>query len=95
MEGPQEVDPSGDVIITLRNPGAPFAEAVTEAEFAVEGGPSIARDASTIEADAIWIQTHPTGKRRHKNKEKKAERNTSSSPVYSPSQIFLVTHFGR
>lgn len=26
MESPYEVDPCGDVFITLRNPGAPFAE---------------------------------------------------------------------
>ena len=31
MEGLREVDPRGDVIITLRNPGAPFAGAVPEA----------------------------------------------------------------
>jgi hypothetical protein len=44
MEGPHEVDPGGDIIITLRNPGAPFAEAPTEADSAVEESPAIEED---------------------------------------------------
>jgi hypothetical protein len=30
MEGLHEVDPSGDLLITLRNPGAPFADLANE-----------------------------------------------------------------
>ncbi|KAL2256006.1 hypothetical protein VTK26DRAFT_2357 [Humicola hyalothermophila] len=49
MEGPHEVDPSGDLIITLRNPRAPFAEAATEAQPAVKEGSAIATEAPAIE----------------------------------------------
>ncbi len=41
MEELHEVDPRGDVIITLRNPGAPFAEATPEAVNGYEA-PAIA-----------------------------------------------------
>jgi hypothetical protein len=67
MEGPHEVDPSGDVIITLRNPGAPFAEAATEAEPAVEESPAPA-----------GFEVQPTVKLRKKKKEKKKKRGRSS-----------------
>jgi hypothetical protein len=44
MDRPHEVDPEGDVIIALRNPGATFAEAAIEAEAAGEESPAIATE---------------------------------------------------
>lgn len=70
MKGLYEVDPSGDVIIILRNPGAPFAEAAPEAEPTNEG---------PVAADTVGIEFRSTGK---KNKGKKRKLSRSScTPV--------------
>jgi hypothetical protein len=97
MEGPYEVDPNGDVIITLRNPGAPFAEAATEAEPAVEESPAIAREAPAIEegpteeapteeapVDEAVFETQPTVK-----KKKGKKKRSRSSAICPQSYVFL------
>jgi hypothetical protein len=70
MEERYDVDPSGDLIIILRNPGAPFAEAATEAEPADEESPAVATEVPTAEgalaedaapraADTGWFSEEP------------------------------------
>lgn len=70
MEKIHDVDPSGDLIIILRNPGAPFAEAATEAEPADEESPAVATEVPTAEgapaedaapraADTGWFFEEP------------------------------------
>jgi len=83
MDEPQEVDPGGDVNITVRNQGAP-SEPATAAESTVKEAPSIVRDVSTMEADGFWIQTHPTGKRRH------TEHGAERRAVYVFSSLFCA-----
>lgn len=90
MEGLHEVDPSGDVIITLRNPGAPFA---TEAELAVEESPAIATEASAIVADEAGFEVQPTVKLRKKKKDKKKRRGRVFCHLFSVLGV-LSTHFG-
>ncbi|KAK4233012.1 hypothetical protein C8A03DRAFT_39314 [Achaetomium macrosporum] len=95
MEGIHEVDPSGDVIIILRNPGAPFAEAATEAEPADEESPAVATEAPAVEgapaedapaiaADAVWFELPSTSKgKKDKKKNRKAiaEREEAAAEV--------------
>jgi hypothetical protein len=90
MEGIHEVDPSGDVILILRNPGAPFADAATEAELADEESPAVAteapavdgdpaEDASAIAADTARFELQPTSNHCKKKKDKKKKRTRPSS----------------
>jgi hypothetical protein len=76
MEEVYEVDPSGDVVIILRNPGAPFAEAATEAEpadateaLAVDGDPAEDAPAPAAAAD-LQSTSHPGKTKKHKKKKR-------------------------
>jgi hypothetical protein len=70
MEGLHTVDPSGEALITLRNPGAPFVESATGAGTTDEG--------PALKAPAV-VGDQATEKSRSRKREKKGRRSRSLS----------------